>query len=545
MTSLSGPGEGSILTKVNKPMKFSQQVKDSQELQRWQVLEQLVHHLAGGSTDWQALTTVLKHAAWIVGAFQVQLQATVLGQSLLVEWQDPEWDGSQDVSWEIRTDINGKGSVFWRGQGKKHDMSTRAQVDVVTALLSIALSNLEQEQSGRAERRLSRSLRRISSEVLLSTLDMEDVLSLILDQLADLVACDSANVMLLEDGLLQMHAARGYDAYAGPIDLSTIVFDPQSTPLIQETLTGNQAVILDDTQKLEGWIWVPCGRHIRSWMGVPLRVKDQVIGLFSLDKTTPGYFTREHGELVLALAPHAALALDNARMFAEIRAAKEQLQGFSAKMLSALEQERSCIARELHDHAGQALLALRAELQVLRHYLPPGADQALSQIEHLDRIVLETSRDLRQLAHDLRPPLLSELGLIPALEQYVEDFASRQKIGVVFEVHDLAPELRLPEEIELVCYRVVQEALTNLARHAQASQVNIRLKLSSGWLQLNVVDNGIGFNPQNQTRISGFGLVGMRERVAAVGGEFKIWSRPGQGTRLSIRIPLNKVIGGW
>ena len=544
MPSLSGSGEGSILAGVDDPMRFGQQVKDSQELQRWQVLDQLIQHLAGGSTDLQALTTVLKQAAWIIGAFQVQLQASVLGQSLQVEWQDPEWDGSQDVSWEISNDIDGKGSVCWCGKGENPDESAHARAVVVTALLSIALSNLERVQSGHAERQLNQSLRRISSEVLLSTLDMEDVLALILDQLAELVAYDSANVMLLEDGLLQMHAARGYDAYAGPIDLSTIVFDPLRTPLIQETLAGNQAIILDDTRKLDSWIWVPCGRHIRSWMGIPLRVKDQVIGLFSLDKTTPGYFTREHGELILALAPHAALALDNARMFAEIRATKEQLQGFSAKMLSALEQERSRIARELHDHAGQALLALRAELQVLKHYLPLGADQALSQIEHLDRIVLETSRDLRQLAHDLRPPLLSELGLIPALEQYVEDFASRQKIGVVFNVHAHAPELRLPEAIELVCYRVVQEALTNLARHARASQVNIRLKLSPGWLQMNVVDNGIGFNPRNQTRISGFGLVGMRERVAAVGGEFKIWSRPGQGTRLTVRIPLNEINAG-
>jgi signal transduction histidine kinase len=524
--------------------RFSNEDDVTYELQRWQMLEQLIRHLPGGSAAPSTLTAVLHQAGRIVDACRVQLQASVGGQPLQVEWQAPEWEGSQETLWELSHRLDGGGWVCWQGQGENPGVSTRARATVVTALLSIALDNLEQAQIKHAERQLSRSLRRISSEVLLSTLDMEDVLALILDQLAELVAYDSANVMLLEDGLLQMHAARGYDAYTGPIELSTIVFDPLRTPLIEETLTGNQAVILDDTQKLDNWIWVPCGRHIRSWMGVPLRVKDQVIGLFSLDKATPGYFTREHGELVLALAPQAALALDNARMFAEIREAKEQLQGFSAKMLSALEQERSRIARELHDHAGQALLALRAELQVLKHYLPSGADQALRQIEHMDGIVLETSRDLRQLAHDLRPPLLSELGLIPALEQYVEDFASRQQIGVVFEVQEHQPGLRLPEAIELVVYRVVQEALTNLARHSQASQVNIRLKLNSGWLQMNVLDNGIGFNLRNQARLSGFGLVGMRERVAAVGGEFKIWSRPGQGARLFIRIPLRETRTG-
>ncbi|MEJ5203212.1 MAG: sensor histidine kinase, partial [Anaerolineales bacterium] len=294
-----------------------------------------------------------------------------------------------------------------------------------------------------------------------------------------------------------------------------------------------------DTTLLSDWLWVPCGKHIRSWMGVPLCVKGRAIGLFSIDKSIPGFFTRKHGEMAMALAAHAALALDNARMFEQIREAQDQLRGLSTRIMEAQEQERRSIAAELHDHSGQALLGLRAELQVLKRSL---ADhhEILPKIEALDEIIMEISHDLRQLAHNLHPPLLAALGLIPALEQHVEEFSRRFNVPVMLEVDKTDDDIRLPQAIELVCYRVVQEALTNLAKYAQANTARISLVITPCHVRLSVIDDGVGFSrhSQGRKRQKGFGLVGMRERVMAVGGELQVWSQAGRGTRLEVEIPL-------
>jgi signal transduction histidine kinase len=309
--------------------------------------------------------------------------------------------------------------------------------------------------------------------------------------------------------------------------------------MMEEVLGGNQSVIISDTKDIPNWLWTPTCEHVRSWLAVPLQVKGQVIGLFSIDKSTPNFFTQRHAELAQALAAHAALALNNARMFAQISETQEQLCGLSAQVIEAQENERQKISVELHDHAGQALLGLRAELQILKHYIPPGSDQAVEQICYLDEVVLEICQDLRQLAHDLRPPILTELGLVPALEQYLDEFSRRMKMPATFEFEHEREISRIPANIELICYRIVQEALTNLAKHAQATKAKITLALAPERLTLSVIDDGVGFSPYAKKVVDGFGLIGIRERVTAVGGQMQIYSQPGRGTQISVEIPLD------
>jgi signal transduction histidine kinase len=399
-------------------------------------------------------------------------------------------------------------------------------------------SQLAAEQMIRAEhsqRLLAESINQIS-KILTSTLDRDELLSLFLDQLETLVPYDSANVMLLQNGLLFMHAARGYKEFSGPTDISQISFIPDQTFLMDEVLAGSLPVILPDTHKSPQWTWTPCGEHIRSWMGVPLLVKGNAIGLFSIDKSSPNFFTNKHAQLASALAQHAALALDNALLFTQLQAAHENLRRLSARIIQAQEKERQKIAIELHDHTGQALLALRAELRVLSHQLLKSPEKSQEQIDYLDQIVQDLNRDLEHLAYDLRPPTLSALGPISALNQYIAEFGRRMDLQAEFIYDTDIP--RLPEEIELVCYRIVQEALTNIAKHASANRIDVTMNYFENMLHLVIKDNGIGFSPTDSGSRRGFGLLGIRERLAQIQGSLEILTQPGRGTELVVTIPV-------
>jgi signal transduction histidine kinase len=406
---------------------------------------------------------------------------------------------------------------------------------LITLLIDSALDSHRIIQNEQSQRQFVESINQIST-ILTSTLDREELLSLFLDQLRTLVPYDSASVMLLQGGLLYMHAARGHEDFSGPVDISKISFVPSETYLMEEVLSGKKLAILADTKKCPQWLWTACGKHIRSWMGVPLVVKDHVIGLFSLDKTTPDFFNPRHVQLVSALSKHAALALDNALLFDEVQEAHKRLKGLSAKIIKAQEQERQKIAMELHDQSGQALIALRAELRVLQFQLPHKSAEVARQIEYLDQIVQDLSKELNQLAYDLRPPTLTALGLTSALDQYIQDFQKRMKIKTFFS-HDLN-KMRLPEDVELVCYRIVQEALTNLVKHARATEVEIKLIFKERTVHLTIKDDGIGIKNEKAQNKHGFGLIGIRERLTQIKGTLEIKSQAGKGTELIVAIPI-------
>jgi signal transduction histidine kinase len=504
------------------------------ETDRWQIFTRLNAALADSDLWEDPAEEIFEWICQLTGAGGMILSLQQEDRSIVRTW------GTEAPGWQLEISLNRVGAhscARLSGLGEAVTGDAHENFKAIADAIDASLASKQVLREERSQRRLAESLVEIS-RVLNSTLDLEEVLALILDRLADLVPYDSANVMLLEEGRLYLHAVRGYQDFSGPVDMSSIAFVPAHTALMNETLEGDRPIILSDTKDLPNWVWVPGGTHVRSWMGVPLRVKDQAIGLFSIDKATPNFFTARQAELASMLAAHAALALDNARMFAQLRETQAQLVGLSGQVIAAQEQERQKIAVELHDQAGQALLGLRAELQILKHSIASPSEEALAQIQYLEGIVLEISHDLRQLAHDLRPQLLTELGLVTALEQYIEEFSRRMRIPVTFEFQHERQFERLPENIELICYRIVQEALTNLTKHAQASKARIRLEILPERLVLSVTDDGVGFSPHPKRDLEGFGLIGIRERVTAVGGQLQIFSQPGRGTQVQVEIPL-------
>jgi signal transduction histidine kinase len=214
--------------------------------------------------------------------------------------------------------------------------------------------------------------------------------------------------------------------------------------------------------------------------------------------------------------------------------AEDELRRLSNRLVLSLEDERRRLARELHDEVGQMLTALRMEVGKAERLRGQSAAHAAS-IAESKRVIETMMQTVRNLAMGLRPTMLDDFGLGAALDWHVRDFSRRFDVPVFLTVDGDVD--RLPEPHRTCVYRVVQEALTNCAKHARAKRVEVTVREQDGRLALAVTDDGVGM-AQGRQRRSGFGLIGIEERVREVGGDMNITSDPGKGTALAIRIPL-------
>jgi signal transduction histidine kinase len=222
-----------------------------------------------------------------------------------------------------------------------------------------------------------------------------------------------------------------------------------------------------------------------------------------------------------------------------LRRSKEELYEMATMSATAREQEKSRIARELHDELAQSLTALRMDVAWLGQR-GAGADATsaakLAAMETmLDRMVAAT----RRIAADLRPLMLDDLGLVPAAQWLVENFKERH--GIACDIDIAPPDLELQDPQATAVFRIMQESLVNVARHAAASRVDITLSRANGEIRLRVSDDGRGFDLADPRKPNSFGLVGLRERAHLVDGRITIDSAPGRGTTIDVRIPLPRV----
>ncbi len=212
---------------------------------------------------------------------------------------------------------------------------------------------------------------------------------------------------------------------------------------------------------------------------------------------------------------------------------------YLSQIIEAQENERRRISRELHDEVGQALTAIKFNLDMIDKGLPQEASALRGRLGEAKSLSNQTLTAMRQLSMDLRPTMLDDLGLIPTLRWYIQNFSSRLNIYSGFEM--IGFEEKLPPQIETAFYRIVQEALNNISKHAEASQVEISLEQRATTIYTSIIDNGRGFDldkvlhPESPER--GFGIIGMQERISLLGGKIDIQSRPGFGTRIHIEVP--------
>ena len=268
----------------------------------------------------------------------------------------------------------------------------------------------------------------------------------------------------------------------------------------------------------------------------PLMVGGEAHGLLMVTGTG---LTEVDVPAVSAFANQAAIAIENAHLSEQVSASRNRLRALSRRLAEAQEAERRHIARELHDEIGQDLTALKLLLEI--GALQP-ADGIKDNLAEAQRLVSELMGLVRDLSLDLRPAMLDDLGLLPAFLWYFERYRARTGVQVTFE-HGGLEERRFPPDVETAAYRIVQEALTNVARHAHADEVTVRLRAGQAALHLQVEDWGIGFDPKSvlDARATG-GLSGMEERVALLGGQLTTESAPGSGTHLTVELPLSRSV---
>jgi signal transduction histidine kinase len=292
------------------------------------------------------------------------------------------------------------------------------------------------------------------------------------------------------------------------------------------------------TRLLAGSYLEPLG--IASILDAPIRFRERLVGVVRHEQVGPRRaWSVEACGFAASLADFAARALAAAernQKESELRDAYDLLAKLHRQVESAKEEERRHLARELHDELGQTLTALKLRLQMAIRSTPSGAGALGESIGMVDRLIGRA----RKMSVDLSPPLLDEVGLAPAIRAHLEGNAALS--DVVVDLHTDGLDERLPAEIETAAFRVVQESLTNVVRHAQARRVDISVRREDGHLRLRVHDDGRGFDVAEARRAAGrgehFGVVGMTERIKGLGGTLEVQSNPGEGTEVSATLPV-------
>ncbi len=289
------------------------------------------------------------------------------------------------------------------------------------------------------------------------------------------------------------------------------------------------------------------GQRKEVWpviVSVPLMRKDKPIGALLLEVSADEVgISSADLPLVRAMAVPLSLAVENALLYGEVKRRDADRGELLHRIVSAQEAERQRVARELHDETGQALTALALGLKGTRETLKSNPRLAGEQMDELRAETTQALDALRQLVSDLRPSQLDDLGLPAALRWYVDDFSARVPAEAKMLISGTSR--RLSADVESVLFRIAQEALTNVAKHANADHVVVELEFAPTLVRLSVRDNGSGFNPaealKHRSRRRSYGLLGMKERADLVDGRLSVESRPGGGTEVVVEVPASPV----
>lgn len=365
----------------------------------------------------------------------------------------------------------------------------------------------------------------------LSTLrDRDHVVRLVLDTVTETLGVGSADLWLLDDGLYRPTAIRPIASLPRDGGLATWLAQERRPQL---PLPDDRSPQAEDL------------RRVGATLAVPLLTGEKLTGILTLgEKRSGDLYSQDDLDLLTTLAHSAALALENARLHEERLAfLRQQL----AQVTAAQEKERQRIARELHDGVGPALASLNIRLRTACKLLDQD-HPAAEEIKELAELAQTSIQDIRRLIYDLRPAVLDELGLVAALREYVARYRKEHNLEVALSLPD--GNGRLPAPLETALFRIIQEALANVARHARARRVQVSLEWDDRQVCVRIADDGQGFDLEEalaRARQGGhLGLWSMRERVTQLCGRLNVQSASGQGTALTVLVPIQaEAIGTW
>jgi len=393
-------------------------------------------------------------------------------------------------------------------------------VQLLAAQAAVAVENARLYESATRWSRQLESLNEIGS-ALVAELELDRLLGLVAASLRDLTGARLVLIALPSDDELRVEAAAGEDSDA----LLGTTF-PRASSKAGRVLERGRSERVDELLDDPEVDHASTRRFAaRTGLFVPLIVRDRPIGVVvAHDKlSSDGRFGDDDLRLTEQFALRAAVAVDLSE-----RVARDALR----RVVGGQELERQRLARELHDETGQALTSILLGLKAVED---AGDEETLRDAAaNLRELVVATLQDVRRLAVELRPKALDDFGLVPALERLAETFSEHTGIDVQLEAQ--LGERRLSDEVETTLYRIVQEALTNIVKHAQARTVSILLVRREQRVTAIIEDDGLGFDFEH-ARADGLGLVGMRERVGLIGGKLRIESTSGSGTTLAVEVP--------
>jgi len=391
---------------------------------------------------------------------------------------------------------------------------------LLAAQAAVAIENARLYESSTHWLRQVESLNEIGS-ALASELELEPLLALVARRLQELVEAKLVLIALPEGGVLRIAAAEGESAY-GAVGMELAVGGSKAGRVLDRGRSERIDSLLDDPEVDQQTIR-RLGVH--SALYVPLLVRGRPIGVvIAHDKQGPTpAFQEEDLRLAESLAARAAVAVD---------LSERVTQDSVRRVVEAQELERARLARELHDETGQALTSILLGLKPLEQ--TAASDEARAAVADLRELVVSTLQSVRKLAVELRPSALDHFGLEAAVERLAETF--REQSGLAVDLETQIGGERLTREAETTLYRVIQEGLTNIVKHARATRVSILLQRKVTSVVAIVEDDGAGFDPST-TPEEALGLVGMRERVSLAGGRLQVESTPGSGTTLLAEVP--------
>ncbi len=410
-----------------------------------------------------------------------------------------------------------------------YNRETARRLMAFAAPAALAAENARLYAAELHARQLAETLNEVSL-ALTQTLNFERVMDTLLDYVCRLVPSDRAYIVVAEDETtLTLQAKHGYDQERDTIrtiDTSNDVFDRS---YLQEVILTNRTLLIPDTQDYPDWKTLLTRETIRCWLGIPIMAGNKAIGVLALAKTSPNFFTSEHLWLSEAIVSQASVAIQNSWLFEQVRAGHDRLQSLSRRLVEVQENERRYIAQELHDDASQALTGLMFGLRLLEQEVNH-PEIMLQQVEGLKKLTDGVLEELHRLAMGLRPASLDYLGLVAALEQLVKDTDKRYNLNVRFRSSGFTSEVRLSEHFEISVYRIVQEALTNAVRHANAKNIDVILERRDGKIIVMIEDDGVGFDTMQTLKSGHLGVIGMQERAQMMSGTLQIESIPGSRT---------------
>src|SRR5829696_8778442 len=387
-------------------------------------------------------------------------------------------------------------------------------------------------QRKEAEEALRRSLDNLlalyeTGQILSSSLEGEEIGSRLLEGVRRVSNLTAAVISIPDEkGELSIWRSSGLDGSWRRVRLT-----PEALSARRKVLESREHQLLKLSRPED-----PQGEHLVS-LYLPLLVRDRLVGV--LEAYGPEALGEEGAETLYSLANQAAIALENARLYAELAEREKQLKRLVGKLITAQEEERRRVAYDVHDTLAQTAAAAHQHLQAFARHNPPGSEGGREELDETLELVREVVGEARQVIYDARPTVLDDYGLAAGVRLQVQTLRS-EGLEVGFE--EALGDGRLPPEVETTLFRVAQEAMTNVRKHAQASRVHVALDRPGRAVRLQVTDDGQGFQPHAAPRSNGHGervgLSGMRERLSLLGGKFELHSEPGSGTTVTAEVEL-------